>query len=202
MSVLTRPEVLSEQKFLKAWACFPCCTPRTQTIYRDRRLASNLRYSLTIPRSFFEVEIVLHGDLEIPTISKYMEDARSDSSISLRCGISSQCAPSCSGKLRTATSQSFYPSLPYSTRPPLTASVPGRRKGNRPVTVPGDILCRGDSLQASSIVHVTRRVLSGRARGFQPHTTHAYGREGVRDRHFLPPPRHKRKKNGQRKGAN
>ncbi|GBP47634.1 Dynein regulatory complex protein 8 [Eumeta japonica] len=27
--------------------------------------------------------------------------------------------------------------------------------------------------------------------GFQPHTTHAYGREGVRDRHFLPPPRRK-----------
>ncbi|GBP90602.1 hypothetical protein EVAR_86442_1 [Eumeta japonica] len=27
--------------------------------------------------------------------------------------------------------------------------------------------------------------------GFQPHTTHAYGREGVRDRHFIPPPRRK-----------
>ncbi|GBP26327.1 Probable RNA-directed DNA polymerase from transposon BS [Eumeta japonica] len=27
--------------------------------------------------------------------------------------------------------------------------------------------------------------------GFQPHTTHAYGREGVRDRHFLTPPRRK-----------
>ncbi|GBP67629.1 hypothetical protein EVAR_98684_1 [Eumeta japonica] len=30
--------------------------------------------------------------------------------------------------------------------------------------------------------------------GFQSYTTHAYGREGVRDRHFLPPPRRKRKK--------
>ncbi|GBP81167.1 Probable RNA-directed DNA polymerase from transposon BS [Eumeta japonica] len=30
-----------------------CCTPRTQTMYRDRRrLASNSRYSRTIPRSF------------------------------------------------------------------------------------------------------------------------------------------------------
>ncbi|GBP86901.1 hypothetical protein EVAR_53101_1 [Eumeta japonica] len=28
--------------------------------------------------------------------------------------------------------------------------------------------------------------------GFQSHTTHAYGREGVQDRHFLPPPRRKR----------
>ncbi|GBP20890.1 hypothetical protein EVAR_80709_1 [Eumeta japonica] len=58
-----------------------------------------------------------------------------------------------------------------------------------------DILCRDNSLQASSIEHVTRRrhphVSSGRARRFQPHTTHAHGREGVRDRHFLPPPRSK-----------
>ncbi|GBP31854.1 hypothetical protein EVAR_16628_1 [Eumeta japonica] len=30
--------------------------------------------------------------------------------------------------------------------------------------------------------------------GFQPHTTHTYGREGVRDRHYLPPPRRKREK--------
>ncbi|GBP63700.1 hypothetical protein EVAR_87677_1 [Eumeta japonica] len=35
-----------------------CCTPRTQTIYRDRhRLASNSRYSRTIPRSFTEIGI-------------------------------------------------------------------------------------------------------------------------------------------------
>ncbi|GBP77242.1 Transmembrane protein 94 [Eumeta japonica] len=51
---------------------------------------------------------------------------------------------------------------PYFTRPPLTASVPGRRKENRPVTVSRDILCRDDSLQASSIVHVTRRTLPTR----------------------------------------
>ncbi|GBP89043.1 Probable RNA-directed DNA polymerase from transposon BS [Eumeta japonica] len=42
------------------------------------------------------------------------------------------------------------------------------RNGNRPVTVPGDILCRDDTLQESSIGHVTRRrhshVPSGRAR--------------------------------------
>ncbi|GBP79851.1 hypothetical protein EVAR_89290_1 [Eumeta japonica] len=69
------------------------------------------------------------------------------------------------------------------------------REGNRPVTVSCDILCRNDFLQASSIAHVTRRrhshVPSG-TRGFQSHTTHAYGREGVQDRHFLPPPRRKR----------
>ncbi|GBP63605.1 Probable RNA-directed DNA polymerase from transposon BS [Eumeta japonica] len=35
-----------------------CCTPRTQTMYRDRRrLASNSRYSRTIPRSFTEIGI-------------------------------------------------------------------------------------------------------------------------------------------------
>ncbi|GBP47564.1 hypothetical protein EVAR_40120_1 [Eumeta japonica] len=64
---------------------------------------------------------------------------------------------------------------------------PGR-EGNRPVTVSCDILCRDDFHQASSIAHVTRRrhshVPSGRIRGFQSHTTHAYGREGVQDRHF------------------
>ncbi|GBP41865.1 hypothetical protein EVAR_86835_1 [Eumeta japonica] len=32
-----------------------------------------------------------------------------------------------------------------------------RRNGNRPVTVSGDILCRDDNLQESSIGHVTRR---------------------------------------------
>ncbi|GBP17195.1 hypothetical protein EVAR_17314_1 [Eumeta japonica] len=88
--------------------------------------------------------------------------------------------------------------IPYSTWPPLTASVPGRRKGNRPVTVSCDILCRDDRLQESSLVHVTHRrhsdVLSDHARGFKPHSTHAYRREGVRDRHFLPPPRRKREK--------
>ncbi|GBP64384.1 Probable RNA-directed DNA polymerase from transposon BS [Eumeta japonica] len=36
-------------------------------------------------------------------------------------------------------------------------SRPGRRNGNRPVTVSGDILCRDDTLQESSIGHVTRR---------------------------------------------
>ncbi|GBP15263.1 hypothetical protein EVAR_85738_1 [Eumeta japonica] len=49
MSALTRQDVLSEQEFLKAPPLL-CCTPRTQTIYRDRRrLASNSRYSRTIP---------------------------------------------------------------------------------------------------------------------------------------------------------
>ncbi|GBP31632.1 Probable RNA-directed DNA polymerase from transposon BS [Eumeta japonica] len=58
MSALTRQDVLSEQEFLKAPTSLPCCTPRTQTIYRDRRrLASNSRYSRTIPRSFTEVGI-------------------------------------------------------------------------------------------------------------------------------------------------
>ncbi|GBP13012.1 RNA-directed DNA polymerase from mobile element jockey [Eumeta japonica] len=57
MSVLTRPDVLSEQEFLKAPSSPPCCTPRTQSIYRDRRLVSNSRYSRTIPRSFTEVGI-------------------------------------------------------------------------------------------------------------------------------------------------
>ncbi|GBP66600.1 Probable RNA-directed DNA polymerase from transposon BS [Eumeta japonica] len=58
MSALTRQDVLSEQEFLKAPPSLLCCTPRTQTIYRDRhRLASNSRYSRTIPRSFTEIGI-------------------------------------------------------------------------------------------------------------------------------------------------
>ncbi|GBP47040.1 hypothetical protein EVAR_29642_1 [Eumeta japonica] len=57
-SALTRQDVLSEQEFLKAPPSLLCCTPRTQTMYRDRRrLASNSRYSRTIPRSFTEVGI-------------------------------------------------------------------------------------------------------------------------------------------------
>ncbi|GBP48086.1 Probable RNA-directed DNA polymerase from transposon BS [Eumeta japonica] len=51
MSALTRQDVLSEQEFLKA-PPLSSATPRTQTMYRDRRrLASNSRYSRTIPRS-------------------------------------------------------------------------------------------------------------------------------------------------------
>ncbi|GBP28380.1 Probable RNA-directed DNA polymerase from transposon X-element [Eumeta japonica] len=58
MSALTRQDVLSEQEFLKAPPSLPCCTPRTQTIYHDRRrLASNSHYSRTIPHSFTEVGI-------------------------------------------------------------------------------------------------------------------------------------------------
>ncbi|GBP95250.1 hypothetical protein EVAR_67200_1 [Eumeta japonica] len=73
--------------------------------------------------------------------------------------------------------------IPYSTRPPPAASVPVRSKGNRLMTVSCDIQCRSNSLQASSIVHVTRRrhprLSTGRVRGFQPHTMHTYGREDV-----------------------
>ncbi|GBP10975.1 hypothetical protein EVAR_87695_1 [Eumeta japonica] len=47
------------------------------------------------------------------------------------------------------------PKLPYSTRPPLTASG-GQEGRNRPVTVSRH-LCRDDFHQASSIAHVTRR---------------------------------------------
>ncbi|GBP95470.1 hypothetical protein EVAR_62821_1 [Eumeta japonica] len=47
-------------------------------------------------------------------------------------------------RLRFSTQQG---SEPCSTAP----------AGNRPVTVPGDILCRDDTLQESSIEHVTRR---------------------------------------------
>ncbi|GBP97034.1 hypothetical protein EVAR_101667_1 [Eumeta japonica] len=58
MSAFTRQDVLSEQEFLKVPPSLSDCTPRTQTIYRDRRrLASNSRYSRTIPRSFTEVAI-------------------------------------------------------------------------------------------------------------------------------------------------
>ncbi|GBP24289.1 hypothetical protein EVAR_9387_1 [Eumeta japonica] len=53
---------------------------------------------------------------------------------------------------------------------------PGRREGNRPVTVSCDILCRDDSFQASSIAHVTRRrhshVPSGRTRQARTCSSH------------------------------
>ncbi|GBP03713.1 hypothetical protein EVAR_73079_1 [Eumeta japonica] len=52
--------------------------------------------------------------------------------------------------------KSHRPKLPYSTRPPQPPPAE-QEEGNRPVTVSCDILCRDDSLQASSIAHVTRR---------------------------------------------
>ncbi|GBP97266.1 Probable RNA-directed DNA polymerase from transposon X-element [Eumeta japonica] len=252
MSALTRQDVLSEQEFLKAPPSLLCCTPRTQTMYRDRRrLASNSRYSRTIPRSFTEIGIgapdspsspqraidelgqwfrkwrievnptnqqpynssmdgddirvsrlrsrrskalhrlqviqnkfcraatdahwcvrnsILHRDLELPTISKYMKDASkrffdiagSHPNALLRAAVDYQPPhPTLS-----VGHERHRPKLPYSTRPPLTAS--GRAGRNRPVTVSCDILCRDDFHQASSIAHVTRRrhshVPSGRTR--------------------------------------
>ncbi|GBP71315.1 hypothetical protein EVAR_57699_1 [Eumeta japonica] len=56
VSVLTRPDVL-RAGVPQGSALIPCCTPRTQTIYRDRRLASNSRYSRAIARSYLEVGI-------------------------------------------------------------------------------------------------------------------------------------------------
>ncbi|GBP61826.1 Probable RNA-directed DNA polymerase from transposon X-element [Eumeta japonica] len=257
MSALTRQDVLSEQEFLKAPPSLLCCTPRTQTMYRDRRrLASNSRYSRTIPRSFTEVGIgapdspssqraidelgqwfrkwrievnpdksaaiqfktvmtyaspvfahaapkalhrlqviqnkfcraatdahwcvrnsILHRDLELPTISKYMKDA------SKRFFDIAGSHPN--ALLRAAVD--YQPPHPIRrprnvlTDPPdaLTAAVESlmtsttrmtdlERERNRPVTVSCDILCRDDFLQASSIAHVTRRrhshVPSGRTR--------------------------------------
>ncbi|GBP49341.1 Probable RNA-directed DNA polymerase from transposon X-element [Eumeta japonica] len=60
-STRTRLDVLSEQEFFEAPPSFPCCTPRIQTIYRDRRLAFNSRYSRTIPRSILGVEHPMAG---------------------------------------------------------------------------------------------------------------------------------------------
>ncbi|GBP00167.1 RNA-directed DNA polymerase from mobile element jockey [Eumeta japonica] len=71
-------------------------------------------------------------------------------------------APKALHRLQVINLSSF---TPPGRRRPLPA---GRRNGNRPVTVPGDILCQGDILQVSSIGHVTRRrhshVPSGRVR--------------------------------------
>ncbi|GBP61629.1 hypothetical protein EVAR_43566_1 [Eumeta japonica] len=55
MSALTRPDVLSEQEFLKAPTSLPCCTPRTRMTYRNRRPAFNSRYSHMIPRSIIGI---------------------------------------------------------------------------------------------------------------------------------------------------
>ncbi|GBP80302.1 Probable RNA-directed DNA polymerase from transposon BS [Eumeta japonica] len=78
---------------------------------------------------------------------------------------------------------------------------PGRREGNRPVTVslrhpmprrlPPDVVhsaCHAPSALACAVWPHSEEFFSG----FQSHTTHAYGCEGVQDKHFLPPPRRKR----------
>ncbi|GBP23172.1 hypothetical protein EVAR_82335_1 [Eumeta japonica] len=57
ISALTRPDVLSEQEFLKAPLSLPCCTPRTRMTYRDRRPTTNSRYSTRIPRSIIGIDI-------------------------------------------------------------------------------------------------------------------------------------------------
>ncbi|GBP71469.1 Probable RNA-directed DNA polymerase from transposon X-element [Eumeta japonica] len=55
MSALTRPDVLSEQEFLKAPPCLSCCTPRIRMTYRGRCPASNSRYSPMIPLSTIRI---------------------------------------------------------------------------------------------------------------------------------------------------
>ncbi|GBP61680.1 RNA-directed DNA polymerase from mobile element jockey [Eumeta japonica] len=73
---------------------------------------------------------ILHRDLELPNLSKYMKDA----------------------------SKRFFDIAGSNPNALLRAAVAaadrsrsGRRNGNRPVTVSGDILCRDDNLQESSI---------------------------------------------------
>ncbi|GBP49240.1 hypothetical protein EVAR_96548_1 [Eumeta japonica] len=68
LSDITTRHGLNEKTFILTDTSATCCTPRTQTIYRDRRrLASNSRYSRTIPRSFTEVEIGAPDSLSSPS---------------------------------------------------------------------------------------------------------------------------------------
>ncbi|GBP87582.1 Probable RNA-directed DNA polymerase from transposon X-element [Eumeta japonica] len=101
---------------------------------------------------------ILHRDLELPTLSKYMKDA------SKRFFDIAGSHPN--ALLRAAVD--YQPPPPHPLYPKTTEhrSRPGRRNGNRPVTVPGDILCRGDTLQVSSIGHVTPSALTCRPAAF------------------------------------
>ncbi|GBP03473.1 hypothetical protein EVAR_101821_1 [Eumeta japonica] len=113
----------------------------------------------------------LRRDLELPTLSKYMKDASkrffdivgSHPNALLRPAVDYQPPPPTHFILRSSTlAHLLHPAAADRSRP-------GKRNGNRPVTVSGDILCRDDTLQESSIGHVTRRrhshVPSGRVRG-------------------------------------
>ncbi|GBP00371.1 RNA-directed DNA polymerase from mobile element jockey [Eumeta japonica] len=114
-----------------------------------------------------------YRDLELPTISKYMKDASkrffdiagSHPNAFLRAAVDYQ-PPHPTHLIRRPRNVIDLSSLLH----PAAANRlrPGRREGNRPVTVSCDILCRDDFHQASSIAHVTRRrhshVPSGRTR--------------------------------------
>ncbi|GBP90348.1 Probable RNA-directed DNA polymerase from transposon X-element [Eumeta japonica] len=121
---------------------------------------------------------ILHRDLELPTLSKYMKDASkrffdiagSHPNALLRAAVDYQPPPPPLRRPRnnrTVRWLGHKPKLPYSTRPPQTA--PGR-VGRKEPTRDGSrrYPCRDDSPQASSTVHVKRRrhshVSSGRAR--------------------------------------
>ncbi|GBP24285.1 RNA-directed DNA polymerase from mobile element jockey [Eumeta japonica] len=121
-----------------------------------------------------------YRDLELPTISKYMKDASKrffdiagshpNAFHARRLTINRRIPPTLSvGHETVGLSVSQVIDLSSLLHPAAANRLrPGRREGNRPVTVSCDILCRDDPFQASSIAHVTRRrhshVPSGRTR--------------------------------------
>ncbi|GBP59516.1 hypothetical protein EVAR_42421_1 [Eumeta japonica] len=118
-------------------------------------VAGQVEFSCTIDQTVYK------RDMELPTLTKYMKDA------SKRFFDIAGSHPN--ALLRAAVDYQPPPPTHFLRRPrnvlidppdALTAtdrSRPGRRNGNRPVTVSYDILCRGDTPQESSIGHVTRR---------------------------------------------
>ncbi|GBP08535.1 hypothetical protein EVAR_71808_1, partial [Eumeta japonica] len=60
-------------------------------------------------------------------------------------------------KINSIEQQQMQLVVEFGSLTPPGRPVPSRRIGSRPVTVSCNIQCRDDSLQASSIVHVTRR---------------------------------------------
>ncbi|GBP36140.1 RNA-directed DNA polymerase from mobile element jockey [Eumeta japonica] len=122
---------------------------------------------------------ILHRDLELPTITKYMKDALkrffdiagSHPNALLHAVVDYEPPLSTHFIRRPRNVLNDLPDVRSSTllHPAAVNRLqPGRRNGNRPVTVSSDILYRDDTLQESSIGHVTRRrhshVPSGRAR--------------------------------------
>ncbi|GBP50664.1 hypothetical protein EVAR_34172_1 [Eumeta japonica] len=158
MSALTRQDVLSEQEFLKAPPSLLCCTPRTQTMYRDRRrLASNSRYSRTIPRSFTEIGI---GAPDSPSSPQRAIDELGQWFRKWRIEVN-------------PTNQQPYnskyghrPKLPYSTRPPLPPPA-GQEGRNRPMTVSCDTMPRR---LPPGVVHSACHAPSALACAVRPHS--------------------------------
>ncbi|GBP78989.1 Probable RNA-directed DNA polymerase from transposon BS [Eumeta japonica] len=116
---------------------------------------------------------VLHRDLDLPSIRKYMKDA------SERFRIAE------SHPIRYFLQQSLKaPPLSFHPSSPALRTTLGRDNKMGPTRAGVPVTAGAKGISKSPTGQVTRRqhlrVLPGRIRGFQSHTTHAYGHEGVK----------------------